>query len=654
MTCMATRTYRPDVDGLRGVAIVLVLLFHGTKICPGGFIGVDVFFTISGFLITSLLLDDQQRGGGIRVVDFWIRRVRRLLPAASLMVLATLIAGFFIMFPNDYEALAKSAAAQQLFVSNVYFGRQSGYFDSSVEFKPLLHTWSLAVEEQFYVAYPLLFLALGRLSRRTMVGALLLITGFSFGISDWAVRTHPSSAFYLLPSRAWEILLGGLLCFAPLPHRRPALFANLLAGIGMLGILLAAWAFGKETPFPGRAALLPCVGTALLIYANSWTKTWVGRVLATRPVVFVGLISYSLYLWHWPLLSFLAYLRCGAPSNEISRCIALAASFVLAVVSWRFVELPFRRKDFLPRTKGLLIAAFVGVSVLLVSSLAIVRLRGLPERISPQADAYARAKERDRGSPAWQLLFKKVPLEQIIDGTLPTFGATSGDATCLVWGDSHAMALIPGIDAASKTRGVRGFQATYSATPPLLDFQLMTQHGLSERVIAFNRATVDFAVAKRVDIIFISGRWMFYARRPNFAACLGRTIEELSDAGIHVVLVRDVADFSRRANPTRELAMAVQLGKDVTRVGMPLADHLRVNDRCNVLFDRFASNHVSVFDPAPAFVDETGLWRAEYGGESMYIDDHHLSITGSLRLQPLFEALFDRLLPPAEQPEDAP
>ena len=223
---MATRTYRPDVDGLRGVAIVLVLLFHGTKICPGGFIGVDVFFTISGFLITGLLLDEQQRGG-IRIVDFWIRRVRRLLPAATLMVLATLVAGFFIMFPEDYDALAKSAVAQQLFSSNVYFWRKAEYFDGSAELKPLLHTWSLAVEEQFYVAYPLLLMLLGRLPRHIMAASLLMMAAASLGISDWGVRAYPQMAFYLLPSRAWEILLGGLICFAPppppkQPSREPA------------------------------------------------------------------------------------------------------------------------------------------------------------------------------------------------------------------------------------------------------------------------------------------------------------------------------------------------------------------------------------------------------------------------------------------------
>jgi len=262
-------------------------------------------------------------------------------------------------------------------------------------------------------------------------------------------------------------------------------------------------------------------------------------------------------------------------------------------------------------------------------------------------------KKRERASPAHQSLFKKVTINQATEGRLPVFGEKAADATCLVWGDSHAMALVPGIDAACKTRGIRGFQATASATAPILDFYAMTQHGLNELAPAFSRAVVNFAVEKRVDIIFLSGRWKIYASQPKFAACLGRTIEELSTAGIYVVIIRDIAEF-RHGNPTVQLAMAVQLSRDVTRVGMPLADHLRANERCNALFDRIAGNTASVFDPAPAFVDEKGLWRAEYGGESMYIDDHHLSIAGSLRLQPLFEALFDRLLPPAEQSEDVP
>jgi peptidoglycan/LPS O-acetylase OafA/YrhL len=648
MTSMATRTYRADVDGLRGVAIVLVLLFHGTKICPGGFIGVDVFFTISGFLITGLLLDEQQRRGGVRVVDFWIRRIRRLLPAATLMVLATLVAGFVIMFPEDYDALAKSAVAQQLFSSNVYFWRKSGYFDSSAELKPLLHTWSLAVEEQFYVAYPLLLMLLGRLPRHVMAASLLILAAISLGISDWGVRAYPQMAFYLLPSRAWEILLGGLICFAP--PRLNTRAANLLAGIGLLGILFSAWAFNTQTPFPGRAVLLPCVGTALLIYANSWTKTWAARVLETQPLVFVGLISYSLYHWHWPLLSFLAYLRCGTSLDNVSSGVALALSVVLAVISWRYVETPFRRKDMFPEANRLLIAAAAAVSMVLVASAAIVMRHGVPERIRPQAIAYASTKQRD--SRAWPP--QNVTIEEIKTGRLPRFGAETGDITCLVWGDSHARRLIPGIDAACKTHGVRGFDATHPGTAPILDFFSITPHGLNDRAPAFNRAVVDFALARQIDVVFVSCIWSKHARTPLFESRLRKTIGECADAGIEVVIVRDVAAFKNHADPTMQLALAVQLGSDVSSFGVPLTDYLKRNERPNKILDSLVADNVSVFDPSPAFVDDTGLWRAEYGGDSMYSDDHHLSVAGSLRLQPLFEALFDRLLPLAEQPEDAP
>ena len=466
MVSPSYRTYRPDIDGLRAVAIVLVLLFHVTNQCPGGFVGVDVFFVISGFLITGLLLDAQQRGS-FNLDDFWIGRIRRLLPAATLILLATLVAGFVVMFPDSYDVLAKSVVAQQILASNIYFWRKSGYFESSAELKPLLHTWSLAVEEQFYVWYPIALLFLGRLPHRVMVAALLMAAEVSFGLSDWGVRTYPLTAFYLLPSRAWEILL-------------------------------SAWAFNKETPFPGRAALLPCMATALLIYANSLAKTWVGRILETPPVVFVGLISYSLYLWHWPLLSFAADL---GPLDRTSKGVALAASFVLAVVSWRYVELPFRRKDVLPETKSLIMAAVGAVSLLLTASSAIIVWQGLPGRIYPQALSYAETRKRD-----WQALpFRNVTLEEVEKGRLVQFGATHGDITCLLWGDSKAEQLVSGIDAACKTRGVRGFRATYAEPPPLLDFVSISRWGLCEKGPLFNRAVLDFAIAEHVNNVFIAG-----------------------------------------------------------------------------------------------------------------------------------------------------
>jgi hypothetical protein len=395
---------------------------------------------------------------------------------------------------------------------------------------------------------------------------------------------------------------------------------------------------------------VPCVSTALLIYANSRTKTWAGRILETQPVVFVGLISYSLYLWHWPLLSFLAYLRCGASLDNLSSGVALVLSAVLAVISWKYVETPFRRKDMFPEANRLLIAAVAAVSMVITVSFAIVMRHGLPERISPQAIAYASTKQRD--SRAWPP--QNVTIEEIKTGRLPRFGAETGDITCLVWGDSHARRLIPGIDAACKTHGVRGFDATHPGTAPILDFFSITPHGLNDRAPAFNRAVVDFALARHIDIVFVSCIWSRHARTPLFESCLRKTIRECADAGINVVIVRDVAAFTNHADPTMQLALAVQLGSDVSSFGVPLTDYLKKNERPNKILDSLVADNVSVFDPSPAFVDDTGLWRAEHGGDSMYSDDHHLSVAGSLRLQPLFEALLDRLLPPAEQSEYAP
>jgi peptidoglycan/LPS O-acetylase OafA/YrhL len=634
---MTARTYRADIDGLRAVAILLVVLFHATSRCPGGFVGVDVFFVISGFLITGLLLDEQRRET-FRLGEFWIRRIRRLLPAAAVMVTAVLVAGFGFMLPEHYEDLAKSAIAQQLLVSNVHFMRKSGYFDGSAELMPLLHTWSLAVEEQFYVGYPLLLLLLGRLSKRMMAAALLVMAVVSFGVSDWGVRTHPQATFYLLPTRAWEILIGGLICFFPTPRHRSAWVANLLAGLGLSGILLPAWLFNAATPFPGRAALVPCLATAMVIYANSLTTTWVGRLLQMRPVVFVGLISYSLYLWHWPILSFLRYLRCDEPSSTLVRGIAVALSFLLAVLSWKYVELPFRRKDVLPQPKSLLVAAGAAVSLLLAGALAIVVCEGLPRRFSPQAISYATAAKDET------IHRQTVTLDAIKRGQLPTFGDAGGPVRCLVWGDSHAMSLIAGMDAACKTRGVRGFQVTNHSTAPLLDFFVRKRLGLNERAPSFNRAVVDHAVAEQVDVVFIAAYWLSYADRPDFCSSFRKTVRALSDAGIHVVIVRDIARFPY--DPPMKLSMAVRLGQDVTRIGVHHDEYLRINRVWNDLFDELASDAVFVLDLSPSFVDEAGLWRAERGGVSIYCDHHHLTTAGSMRVQPLVEAFFDTLSTP--------
>jgi peptidoglycan/LPS O-acetylase OafA/YrhL len=625
--------YRPDVDGLRAIAVALVLLFHADLGVQGGFVGVDVFFVISGFLITGLFLKEQ-RSKGFRLSDFWIRRLRRILPASTFVVTATLIAGLFALLPSDYAQMARSAVAQQLMLANVYFMNNTGYFEGASEEMPLLHTWSLAVEEQFYLGYPFLLMFLRRRSSKIAIASLIALMASSFAISEWAVHVDASAAFYLLPTRAWELLLGALLCFTPPPSKLSAGITNTLSVIGIEGILFAAWDFSSTTRFPGVAALLPCVSTVLIIYANSARLTWVGKVLATKPVVFCGLLSYSLYLWHWPLLSLLRHLNCGATPSTSRRIIALVAAFVLSLLSYRYIELPVRKKKVFAETKNLLLAAFGVVSLLLACSLCVIYSDGMPTRLDPRAIAFASAKD-SKG------FIHEMSASHVLDGEVPHFGVADGRHRCLVWGDSHAMALVPGIDAACKTHRMQGFQATHSATAPVLDFYLTYNWGLNERAPTFARAVVDFAKARQVDVVILAAVWTSYDKSPRFEESLSKTVHEFVDAGINVAIVRDVA--VQKGDVPKMLSVAVRLGGDLGKIGTSLDEHLARNRLGNGIIDRMSGHGVSVLDPVSFFVDDSNIWRAELEGVSMYRDRHHLSIEGSLRLKPLFERLFDHL-----------
>jgi len=334
--------HRADIDGLRAVAVIAVLLFHADIGCSGGYVGVDVFFVISGFLITGLILKDLNRDR-FSIVEFWERRVRRILPALALVVFSTLIAGWFLLLGRDFEALGKSVVAQVMLLSNVYFWRGSGYFARIGQDTPLLHTWSLAVEEQFYLLFPLLLIALRRLSPKALIPAILLFSGASFSLSVYWSYHNPNANFYLLPTRAWELLMGAFLAAYSARRASKRWLAEILSWSGLFAILWSIFQYSPDTRFPGAAALLPCVGTAFLIQSNRDSLTSVGTFLATRPVVFVGLISYSLYLWHWPVLVFAEYWTIER-LPLVHRVLLLLGSIGLAALSWKFVETPFRQR----------------------------------------------------------------------------------------------------------------------------------------------------------------------------------------------------------------------------------------------------------------------------------------------------------------------
>lgn len=354
--------YRPEIDGLRAIAVLPVILFHaGLELLSGGFVGVDVFFVISGYLITGIILREMAEGR-FSLLRFYERRARRILPALFLVMACTVPAAWLILPPAGMQDYAESLVAVTVFASNILFWAESGYFSAAAELKPMLHTWSLAVEEQFYILFPLLLMATWRLGVARIFAILSGLLALSLVAAEWGARNAEWAAFYLLPFRAWELLLGSLVAIHL--HRTPTRPSGprngLLAGIGLAMIVWAVFAFDRHTPFPGLHALAPTLGTALIILFAT-EGTFVHRVLSLRGFVGVGLISYSAYLWHQPILAFYKSVRLDVSAAEIPALLAVV--LVLAWLSWRFVERPFRNSSAIPAAQVFRLSA-VGLTSL--------------------------------------------------------------------------------------------------------------------------------------------------------------------------------------------------------------------------------------------------------------------------------------------------
>ena len=347
--------YRADIDGLRAIAVALVVVFHAfPNVLPGGFIGVDVFFVVSGFLITRQILSEQA-GQRFTITSFYERRARRILPALVFIIATALMVGWFILLPVPYERLAEQAVAGAMFFPNILFWSQVGYFDTSAISKPLLHLWSLGVEEQFYLIWPLLLIVLRKSRVRPFI-ALTIICTASLVYSSTAAFTNPAAAFYSPLSRLWELGFGAVLAARPIkvPHQ------TIISALGLIVIVGSAWFLSSAAPFPGVLAVPPALGTAAIIVAPS-------PILRQQPFVGVGLISYTLYLWHWPILSFAATLHYdgGTP-----RALVVAASVVLAWLTTRYVERPIRFG--LHKSRGAMISALALGSVTATAAVVIL------------------------------------------------------------------------------------------------------------------------------------------------------------------------------------------------------------------------------------------------------------------------------------------
>ncbi|WP_110631957.1 acyltransferase family protein [Pseudomonas sp. CC120222-01a] len=534
-TLSAHPKYRPDIDGLRAVAVLSVVFFHAfPSWMQGGFVGVDVFFVISGFLISSIIFGSLERGS-FGFLDFYSRRVNRIFPALLLVLSAAWAFGWFSLMVDEYSQLGKHIAGGSAFISNFVLLGESGYFDNSAETKPLLHLWSLGIEEQFYLIWPLVVWAAWR-SRLSPLVLILIAGGVSFALNIIGVGSDKVSTFYSPQTRFWELLVGSLLALVMMNpakslrlHRdevRP-LLQNFLSLLGMMLIVTAIALTTKDDQFPGWWAILPTVGAALIIAAGPFS--WINKtLLSSRIMVWFGLISFPLYLWHWPLLSFTRMMDSATPSTPV-RIAAVIASVILAWLTYRFVEKPIRSKLNPRASVGFLSIALAGVGI---TGFATFKSDGLPSRFPAEIQAIADFKydfTTDARYPECWL-----SMTDPYDGFAPKClsGNRQGEGI-LVWGDSHAARLYPGIVAdigASESI----LQATRSACPPILNFgDSLCQQS--------NQYILDKLGSIKPRTVVLFGAWGRY--RANWAAGsedqakLTRTIKAISSAGVSRIIV---------------------------------------------------------------------------------------------------------------------
>lgn len=636
---LADNRYRRDIDGVRALAVISVMLFHiGNPYTAGGFVGVDVFFVVSGYLITQILVREIDTHS-FSLWAFFERRVRRILPALFVMLAASSAVGYLILFPREFAPFTKTAAAAALSVSNFVFAEQSGYFDLGSDLKPLLHTWSLGVEEQFYIVFPLFFFICRRYFHLPWVLVIAPAACGSVAVAILQTQFQPAIAFYWTISRAWEFLVGSALAAGLFPAAwRTRWLAELAATAGLCLILCAVVLFDRQTPFPGAAAIVPCLGTALLLHANSAHHTWIGRLLSLTVLRGIGIISFSLYLWHWPLLAF-ARILFGSELGPWVYAGLFAATFPIAWLSWRFIEQPVRSNKTLFSRRTLFVGAGLAATLFLVGGLAVSRVSGMPSRFSPQALAIANAESRDR------TVCMKSTNEQIRRGEACRMGAPNAPPTFVVIGDSFAAALLPGFDSAGHITGKSGLLFSTGGCHPLL--------GAGDlKCREFLDAAFDYVASNAaIDTIILVSRWPTATEARRFGAV---SIDRLyiSDASsVSLSVTENRAVFARGLDRSIQAAsgqrVVVVTGIPEQQVNIPLANAPRkhydlqliegtprglVDQRyayVRGLFDpENLPDNVSVVDLRNSLCD-TQLCRGMDGDRPLYSDDNHLNEYGA-------------------------
>jgi peptidoglycan/LPS O-acetylase OafA/YrhL len=616
--------YRPEVDGLRALAIIPVVLFHaGFSSFSGGFIGVDTFFVISGYLITGILVSDHA-DGRFSFKTFYERRARRILPALFFVIGCCIPVAWLLMMPSDMLQFSRSVSAVPLFVSNILFWRESGYFEAGVELKPLLHTWSLAVEEQFYLVFPIILAVLWRLGPRLLT-ALAFVGGCaSFALAQWGASNRPDAAFYLLPTRAWELLIGVMV--ALIVHQNwgqhvgigPRNFASIL-GLGMLAA--AVYAFDGNTLWPSYHTLLPTLGTALILLFGTG-GTAVAWVLERKWLVGVGLISYSAYLWHQPLFAFVRYWLSGEPDALTATAICVA-TFVLAYATWRYIEQPFRRGRVAGVRSHVLWYSVAGSSLLVLIGFGIRDSTYLESRMSSrQKETYSALhyNETSEYKQGWRpgtcfMVLGVNGLDRFdLEGCLQE---APGKRNYLLLGDSYAAQFWAALQL--KFPEVNVIQATAAGCRPLLS----TSRSNDCTKLMKYLLTSYLKSGVKIDGVILSAKWDVWDE-----ASFIDTLQLLKRDVPRVIVLGEMASFTRPL-PTLIVRYMSDSG-ELSLVGNRFVrkDRLELGRRIREVSREAMVEYYSVVDAACPD-QRCNVFTAL--GVPILFDDEHFTLGGAIR-----------------------
>lgn len=642
--------YRKDIDGLRAIAVIAVILFHlDFTFISGGFIGVDIFFVISGFLITQTIQKDIL-ANKFTIRHFYVKRIRRIIPALFVTTFVTILFSFYILPVYELKEFSMSVLSVSTFTSNIFFWRHIDYFSVAAELKPLLHTWSLGIEEQFYILFPIFMLLTKKLTYKKILYWILifLFLSFALSVSPLAVD-HPKSNFFLPMTRFWELFMGSTLALSiKYISTNSRYLNNLLAMIGLLLILLPMALLDQHSTFPGMNAFYPVAGATLLIYSGTGDRTFVSFFFSNQYIRYIGLISFSLYLWHWPIIALSKHIIMGEFSIKV-QLIILLITFILSALTYKLVEQPFRKnqkfKNILQIKAGLITLISLSLMAIAIYIFLLIKIDIYEENIPKMNMNCFKTKET---------------LESTKECS---FGVKNSEKIFLLYGDSHSEAMYPVFEKLAVENGWRGIPVSFPSCAPLFDvFKLNGNPRFIKSCTGeYSNNVKEFLEEnkEKIEMVFLVSRWTIYEKGwikngrlqqqdTHFLSDKETKSKNSSDSSkvLQKAIIRTVDKISGTLNiPTVILKPIPVLHANISRFTPDITkkEYLQQRQFIDKIFNSLEQNPlIHIIDPINVFCPKDICKMYDDNNNALYKDDNHVSYEGSLSLYPVLSPIFQK------------